>query len=128
MNRFLTILKEHYADFNGRARRKDYWVFTLWSAIISFVLCFLVGFPLRFSGVDDAISLSIVYGIVYLFGLAILLPSIALGVRRLHDIGKSGLWYLSCLVPVAGSILLLIFFCRDSQPGPNKWGANPKGM
>ena len=122
MNWFLTVLKEHYADFNGRARRKDYWMFVLWNLIVAIVLGAIVGALIALTGIKALMV------VVYLYGLAVLLPSLALAVRRLHDIGKSGLWYLSCLVPVAGSILLLIFFCRDSQPGPNKWGANPKGM
>ena len=122
MNWFLTVLKEHYADFNGRARRKDYWMFVLWNLIVAIVLGVILGALVAFTGIKALMV------VAYLYGLAVLIPSIALGVRRLHDIGKSGLWYLSCLVPVVGSILLLIFFCLDSQPGPNKWGANPKGM
>lgn len=122
MNWFLTVLKEHYADFNGRARRKDYWMFTLWNLIVCIVLGVILGALVAFTGIKALMV------VAYLYGLAVLIPSIALGVRRLHDIGKSGLWYLIGLVPYVGGIVLLIFFCLDSQPGPNKWGANPKGM
>lgn len=122
MNWFLTVLKEHYADFNGRARRKDYWMFVLWNLIVAIVLGAIVGALIALTGIKALMV------VVYLYGLAVLLPSLALAVRRLHDIGKSGLWYLIGLVPYVGGIVLLIFFCLDSQPGPNKWGANPKGM
>ena len=62
-----------------------------------------------------------------LYSLAVLLPGIALGVRRLHDIGKSGWWMLIALVPLIGLIVLLVFACTDSQPGDNEYGPNPKG-
>ena len=122
MNWFLTVLKEHYADFNGRARRKDYWMFALWNLIVCIVLGAIVGALIALTGIKALMV------VVYLYGLAVLLPSLALAVRRLHDIGKSGLWYLIGLVPYVGGIVLLIFLCLDSQPGANKWGANPKGM
>ena len=69
-------------------------------------------------------------GIVYLaslYNLAVFIPGLAVSVRRLHDIGKSGWWFLILLVPFIGAIVLLIFFCLDSQPGGNKYGSNPKG-
>lgn len=112
---FLKCIKESYADFNGRARRSEYWYFVLWNAIIGFVLAFIFG-------------LLKVPSLAYLYTLAVFVPSLAVGVRRLHDIGKSGWNLLLALIPLVGSIWLLILFCKDSQSGANQWGENPKGM
>jgi uncharacterized membrane protein YhaH (DUF805 family) len=114
MNWYLDVLKK-YAVFTGRARRKEYWMFALFNVII-------------------AIALGIIEGIVGgpgvlggLYGLAVLIPSIAVGVRRLHDTGRSGWWILIGLVPVIGFIVLIVFFTTDGQPGTNQYGPNPKG-
>lgn len=114
MNWYVKCLKQ-YADFSGRARRTEYWMFTLVNCVIAFVLGFILGDgPLSFLG--------------YVYSLAVLIPGLAVCVRRLHDIGKSGWWYLIGFVPVVGTIVLLIWFCTDSQPGNNEWGPNPKGI
>ena len=113
MNYYLNCLKLHYADFKGRARRSEYWYFVLFNAIIGFVLGLVFGL----------IKLPF---LAYVYSLAVCIPSIAVGVRRLHDVGKSGLFLLIGFIPVIGSIWLLILFCTDSQPGANKWGENPK--
>ena len=122
MNWYLKVLKEHYADFKGRARRNEYWMFLLFQiifAIAAIILDSLLG--LSFSPL-------IPYGWIYLlFGLATFLPGLAVTVRRLHDVGKSGWWYFISLIPLAGSIWLLVLLCTDSENGPNKWGDNPKG-
>lgn len=110
---FLKCLKRHYADFKGRARRKEYWMYILFYAIGAFIVTLAAGlikFPLLAS----------------LYSLALLVPTLAVAVRRLHDIGKSGWWLLIGLVPVAGGIWLLVLLCLDSQQGNNAWGANPK--
>ena len=113
-------LQRKYADFNGRARRSEFWFFVLFSAIVSAV-----------GGVLDAIFglRSGSYGgtgpIQGLLQLALLVPSLAVGARRLHDIGRSGWWQLIGLVPVAGWIVLLIFFVQDSHPA-NQHGPSPK--
>ncbi len=113
MNWYLEVLKK-YAVFEGRSRRKEYWMFFLFNFIISFVLGFvegLVGGP----------------GILYLiYALAVFIPGLAVTVRRLHDIGKSGWWILIGIVPLIGAIVLLIFAVMDSQPGDNEYGPNPK--
>ncbi|MBQ5710127.1 MAG: DUF805 domain-containing protein [Alistipes sp.] len=114
MNWFVKCLKQ-YADFSGRARRTEYWMFTLFNFIFSFVL----GFVLAFIGLGF---------LGYIYTIAILIPSLAVCIRRLHDIGKSGWWYLIGFVPVVGTIVLLVWFCTDSQPGNNEWGPNPKGI
>jgi uncharacterized membrane protein YhaH (DUF805 family) len=106
-------------DFSGRVRRRDFWLCTL---LINLVVLFLLG-------VLDVILAAII-GMpifVFLFSIATLIPTIAISVRRLHDIGKSGFWYLLILVPLVGVMVLFVFACLDSQPGDNVYGANPKG-
>jgi len=110
MNWYLKVLKQ-YADFNGRARRKEYWMFFLFNIIIIYgitILSVALEFP-------ELAILSTIYN------LAVLVPSIAVGVRRMHDVGKSG-WYL--LIPIYSFILAV----TDSEQGENKWGENPKGV
>jgi uncharacterized membrane protein YhaH (DUF805 family) len=103
-----------YAEFSGRARRQEYWTFCLVNAVIS-----AIG-----SGVSRALPLvGIVFG---LYGLAILIPGLAVTWRRLHDVGKSGAWYFMLLIPLVGAIILLIQLCKDSDPGTNEYGPNPK--
>ncbi|MFC5468225.1 DUF805 domain-containing protein [Cohnella suwonensis] len=104
---------QNYAVFQGRARRKEYWMFVLVNVIISIVL----GIVEAIVGVDSLLS--------GLYSLAIIVPSLAVGARRLHDIGKSGWWQLIGLIPIIGLIILLIFYCTDSV-GDNQYGPNPK--
>jgi uncharacterized membrane protein YhaH (DUF805 family) len=106
---------KNYFTFTGRARRKAYWMFVLFN-IIAAVIANII---------DSVIGTGGLIGGIY--SLAVLLPGIALGVRRLHDIGKSGWWMLIALVPLIGLIVLLVFACTDSQPGDNEYGPNPKG-
>lgn len=113
MEWYLKVIKEHYADFNGRARRKEYWMFVLFNFIISAVLQIVFG---KLLGLNFIASL---------YGLAVLVPGIAVGVRRLHDIGKSGWWLLLALIPIV-NFYLIYLLCVDSQPEANQWGANPK--
>lgn len=99
--------------FEGRARRSEYWYFVLFVAIVSAAMNLLLG---QNNGIRSVIS------------IALSLATISVGVRRLHDIGKSGWWYLLYLVPVVGWIVLLVWDVRDSQPGDNQYGPNPKGI
>lgn len=110
MNYYLDAFR-NYFNFSGRATRTEYWMFVLFNVIVSFVLGFVTGLLLGDSGSF----------IVSLYSLAVFFPALACGVRRLHDSGKSGLWYLLCLT-VVGSIVVLIFLCLPSQEGSNKWG------
>lgn len=113
MNWYLEVLKK-YAEFSGRARRKEYWMFVLFNMIISFVLELVEGL---FGGP----------GILYMiYGLAVLIPGLAVSVRRLHDVGKSGWFLFILLVPIVGAIWILILHCTDSLPGENQYGPNPK--
>ena len=119
MNWFMTVLRK-YAVFEGRARRREYWFFVLFYILISVVL----------SMVDRVLGLyNEAYGMGALGGLfcrAVLIPSIAGGVRRLHDTGRTGWWLLIGFIPLIGAIVLIVFFVLDSQPGTNAYGPNPK--
>jgi uncharacterized membrane protein YhaH (DUF805 family) len=113
MEWYLKVLK-NYVGFQGRARRKEYWMFVLFNLIIGFVLGF----------VEGLLNLTAVLSTLY--SLAVLLPSLAVGVRRLHDTGRSGLWLLISFIPLIGLIVLLVFFCEDSKDNENQYGPNPK--
>ena len=104
-----------YATFSGRATRKEYWMYVLINILIAMVLSMLVKST---KGLDF---------IPALYAVAILLPTLALMSRRLHDIGKSAWWILIHLVPIIGPTILYCFFVLDSQTGPNAYGSNPKG-
>ncbi len=119
MNYYLKVL-QNYATFTGRARRSEYWYFALFNVIFSLVATIL----------DNVLGIAlegIGYGPLYgLYVLAMLIPGIAVTVRRLHDVGKSGWMYFIVLIPIIGAIWLLVLFFTDSQVGSNKWGENPK--
>ena len=121
MEWYLQALKK-YATFEGRARRKEYWFFALFNFLAILILGFIDGMAGTFSQEAEMGLFSGVYW------LAIILPSIAVGVRRLHDIGKSGWWLLIGLIPLVGAIVLLVFAVFDSQRGDNQYGPNPKDV
>lgn len=106
----------NYANFKGRARRKDFWMAMLVNFIIAIILNILVNVASFFSIIQ------------MIYGLAILIPFLALWARRLHDTGKSGWFLLLGLIPLVGEIILIVFACMDSQPGDNQYGPSPKGM
>ncbi len=120
MNWYLVVLKK-YAIFNGRARRKEYWYFLLFNIIISFVFGIIDGVTGSFSA-EAGMGL---LGGIYM--LIVLIPGIAVSIRRLHDTDRSGWWLLIGLIPLIGSIVLLVFLVQDSKPSENQFGANPKG-
>ena len=97
----------HYADFNTRSRRSEFW----WAELFLFLANMVAGWILK-----DA---------AFIWSLAVLIPTIAICVRRLHDIGKAGTWYLLSLIPLVGQIILIVWFCKDSE-GENQWGPSPK--
>jgi uncharacterized membrane protein YhaH (DUF805 family) len=120
MNWYLEVLKK-YAVFSGRARRKEYWYFFLFNIIINIVLTVL-------DVVIGIFSAELGMGLLgMLYTLAVLIPSIAVSVRRLHDTDRSGWWLLIFLIPLIGAIVLLIFMVKDGNPGENRYGSNPKG-
>lgn len=130
MDFYLAPLRK-YADFSGRARRKEYWTFALGNMIVFlvlFALAFIAQGGTAYDG--DTRTLSPVTGLIYvvlcLFYLAILIPSLAVQVRRLHDTGRSGWWWFIQFVPAIGGIWFFVLTLLDSQPGNNQWGPSPK--
>ena len=119
MKWYLDVLKK-YAVFSGRARRKEYWMFTLFHII----------FAIAAIAIDSIIGTAIDgvgYGLFYLvYVLALLVPGLAVSVRRLHDIGKSGWMILVGMIPIVGSIWLLVLMVTEGQPGENEYGPDPK--
>jgi uncharacterized membrane protein YhaH (DUF805 family) len=113
INYYTGVLK-NYVGFEGRARRAEYWQFTLVNFVISLV-AELIGAAVKFPLLDT------------IYGLAVFLPGLAVSVRRLHDTGRSGWWNLIVFTCI-GIIVLIVFLCQDSKPGPNKYGENPKGI
>lgn len=121
---YRTCIKK-YATFNGRARRSEYWLFTLCNVLISLVLYGLNYFAQSQHSEVFMMGVSIA-SIVYL--LFILLPGLAAVVRRLHDTGHSGWYYFIGFIPIIGFIILLVALCKESVPGSNEYGPNPKGI
>ncbi len=121
MEWYLMVLKR-YAQFSGRSRRKEYWMFTLINIIISLAIylpsCMVVTRYFVVSMILVVLS--------FIYGIAVLVPGLAVAVRRLHDIGKSGWMLLVGLIPIVGGIILLVWAASDSQPGDNQYGPNPK--
>ncbi|WP_139980194.1 DUF805 domain-containing protein [Nocardioides litoris] len=112
-----------YVDFSGRARRSEYWWWALAVAIV-YVPLYILSIALTASGSDVAGG---AVGVVFLLvALGLFLPTLAAAVRRLHDTGRSGWWYLISFVPCVGGFILLYFLVLDSTPD-NQWGPNPKG-
>lgn len=115
MHWYVKCLKQHYCDFKGRARRKEYWMFTLANALVT------VALVIAFSLISE--KLVPFYNV---YSLAILLPALGVTVRRLHDIGKSGWMILVGFVPLVGAFYLIYLLCQDSNGGANLYGPNPK--
>ena len=123
MKWYLKVLKQ-YAKFSGRARRKEYWMFILFNiifGIIAMILDKILGLSIFSVGPGYA------YGIIYcLYSLAVLIPGLAVLVRRLHDVGKSGWIIFISLIPIVGAIWLLVLLVTDSKSAENQYGPNPK--
>ena len=125
---FIDTIKNRYAKFDGRATRSEYWYFVLFYFIISIVAAVLDTFvinPMLGATPEEAAAGGFLQVIM---ALALLIPSIALGIRRLHDIGKSGWWLLIGFIPIIGLLVLIYFYVQDSQAGSNLYGLNPKGL
>lgn len=109
-----------YVMFSGRARRSEFWYFTLFIFVVNMALGWIGN---RILGVPEGGGPNRIQGF---FALLVLLPSMSVFWRRMHDIGKSGLWYLLNLIPLAGTLILVAFEIRDSEPGENQYGMSPK--
>ncbi len=125
MEEFKYVVLKKYAEFNGRAGRREFWMFVLISFIISIAL----------SIVDSALGTKIAgsYGsntgvLGSLYSLAILVPSVAVNIRRLHDTNHSGWWWFLWLIPIVGWIIMIVWLATDSMLEDNQYGPNPKGM
>jgi uncharacterized membrane protein YhaH (DUF805 family) len=120
MDWYLEALKK-YAVFEGRARRKEYWFFILFNVLISMAL----GFIDRFIGnVNPDTGIGVLSGI---YTLGVMIPGMAVSVRRLHDTGRSGWWLLITFLPVIGAIIFFYFMVLDSDTERNEYGPSPKG-
>lgn len=133
MEWYLKVVRDNYANFSGRARRKEFWMFTLFNLVISYGLTIvdnMLGFTFTsepIPGYEWANYAQSGY-LSGLYSLAVLIPSLAVGVRRLHDIGKSGwnlLWYFVCCI---GWLYLIYLAVQEGESGSNEYGADPKGV
>lgn len=123
-----------YADFQGRASRSEFWLwflFLLAVGLVFYIIEALTGGmphmdPVTFRMVMPTGLAMGTYGLQWLWGLAMLIPNLAVSVRRLHDTNRSGWWLLIMLIPLIGAVVLLIFYVMDGTPGPNRFGPNPK--
>lgn len=114
MEWYLKVLKE-YANFNGRARRTEFWMFVLINLVVSILLSIVDG------------MLGFQFGLLSnLYALAMLVPTLAVGARRLHDTGRSGWWQLIAIIPLIGSLVLIFFFATEGHPESNEHGPSPK--
>ena len=117
---FFDVLKNKYATFEGRARRKELWYFQLMAYVIATGLLFIDVLTGTF---NSDVGMGLLSGI---YGVAIIIPHIAISIRRLHDTNHSGWWLLLVVIPIVGWIILIIICTRDSPPEQNKYGPNPK--
>jgi uncharacterized membrane protein YhaH (DUF805 family) len=130
MKYFISAIMD-YSNFSGRARRSEYWYFVLFNIIFgvaAMIMDSALGstFSIDMPGAEN---ISLPYGYIYLaYSVFIILPALAVWVRRLHDVGKSGWFLLIAIIPIIGGIWLLVLALKDSQPGENQYGPNPKGV
>lgn len=115
----------NYAEYNGRASRSEFWLAYLMNMLVVCAAYVIVGAMQA----EKILWLSaLMSGLISLYSLATIVPFMCLSIRRLHDVGKSGWFYLICLIPVIGAIVLIVFFSLDSNVGDNLYGSNPKGI
>ena len=118
---FVDVILKKYLLFTGRARRREFWMFVLFNLVVSIVL------NIAAQILANLPAIGIIFGFIpLLYSLAILLPSLGLGIRRLHDTNRSGWWLLIGLIPLVGLIVLIVFAVQEGTPGDNQFGPNPK--
>mgnify|MGYP001343028297 CR=1 FL=1 len=129
MKYFILAIKKAF-DFRSRSSRPEYWYFVLFNiifAIVAVILDNVLGTTIKIDIGTGEVPLP--YGYIYfLYLLALIIPGFAAGVRRLHDVGKSGWMMLLAFIPIIGGIWLLVLFLMESAPGENKWGPNPNNI
>jgi uncharacterized membrane protein YhaH (DUF805 family) len=116
---------KRYADFSGRSRRKEYWMFTLMNFIVAIVLYGMIIAGLDFTTGDLSAVGMLGAGLLVIYALAILVPSLAVQVRRFHDQDKSGWFILLGFIPAVGGLIVLVFMCLPGTPGSNQYGPDP---
>ncbi|RTY90841.1 DUF805 domain-containing protein [Flavobacterium sp. GT3R68] len=122
---YKSVVFENYANFSGRARRSEYWYFTLMNILVAMAFVTLGVIMVTALGMDE-LGIGIFVVLYALYTLAIIIPSFAVTVRRLHDLGKSGWYFLIYFIPFIGSIWLLILLCTEGESQPNQYGPDPK--
>ena len=116
---FIRPIMTQYATFSGRTSRKEFWLFSLWCFVFSFVTHFA---DVALGTYSDEFEIGV---FSVLFGLAIMLPLLGMYVRRLHDMNKSGWWMWIGIIPLLGPVILLVLFCRASNTRSNRYGPTP---
>jgi uncharacterized membrane protein YhaH (DUF805 family) len=120
MEWYLKVVRDNYANFTGRARRQEYWMFVL------FNMLFVIAIALVSGALIAMTEISAFAGLYMIYILGIIIPSLAVAVRRLHDVGKSGWFYLIALIPLIGGIWLIVLFATEGDKGQNAYGPDPK--
>ncbi|NRD21568.1 DUF805 domain-containing protein [Winogradskyella eckloniae] len=120
MEWYLKVVRDNYANFTGRARRQEYWMFVLFNILFAFATVLVAGALVAMT------EIGAFAGIYFIYILGVIIPSLAVAVRRLHDIGKSGWFYLVGLIPLIGGIWLIVLFATEGDKGPNAYGPDPK--
>ncbi|MBO9582816.1 MAG: DUF805 domain-containing protein [Flavobacterium sp.] len=121
---YKTAMFDNYANFSGRARRSEYWYFRLATTLLFFAFVFVGLLLTAVLGTETGISIAV--GLFFLYAIASIIPSLAVSVRRMHDIGKSGWTILVSLIPLAGPIWILVLLITEGEHGENYYGPDPK--
>mgnify|MGYP002700863064 CR=1 FL=1 len=121
MKWYLKVVRDNYANFQGRARRQEYWMFTLFNAIFIFALIIISGMLVEATDSPAVMSIYLIYAI------GVFIPSVAVAVRRLHDTGKSGWYYFISFIPLIGGIWLIVLLATEGDNRTNQYGPDPKG-
>ncbi len=117
------VVFKNYANFEGRARRSEYWYFVLFNIIL---ILPIYGFLIA-GAVNGSESFSMLgLGVIVIVAVGLIIPTLAVSVRRLHDTNKSGVYYFIGFIPIAGPIIMWVFYCTEGDSGTNKYGADPK--